>query len=80
MLSVIITNTTISQRLLGSFADYLRINGWKMPSIDDLVIWSLHSELYQDKLNFYKDLIDVYRTEIDIELNKAKSNNWVIDW
>ena len=51
-----------------------------MPSIDDLVIWSLHSELYQDKLNFYKDLIDVYRTEIDIELNKAKSNNWVIDW
>lgn len=51
-----------------------------MPSIDDLVIWSLNSELYQDKLNFYKELIDVYRIEIDIEVNKVKSNDWVIDW
>ncbi len=51
-----------------------------MPSVDDLVIWSLNSEGYQDKLNFYKELLDVYRDEIDVELNKAKNNDWVIDW
>lgn len=54
--------------------------GWKMPSFDDLVLYSLQPDRYQDKLKFYKELIDVYRIEIDIEVNKAKADNWVIDW
>lgn len=54
--------------------------GFKMPTIGDLVLYSLQPDRYQDKLNFYKELIDAYRIEIDTEVNKAKESDWVVEW
>lgn len=36
-----------------------------MPKIDDLACYELNPELYQDKLNFFKELIDILHEEID---------------
>lgn len=63
-------------KVIKKFLKLSKQKGWKMPTFDDLVYYSLNPDCYQDKLKFYKELIDVYRFEIDKELNKLKEDDY----
>lgn len=65
-----------TSKIIKKFCKLSKQKGWKMPTVDDLVYYILHSDCYQDKLKFYKELIEIYRLEIDRELKKLKDDDY----
>ena len=61
------------------FCRLTKKKGIAMPTFEDLVKYSLQPDRYQDKLKFFKELIEAYHEEITMELNKPK-DDFEIPW
>lgn len=67
-------------KVIKKFRRLSKQKGWRMPRLDDLVLYVLRPDCYQDKLKFYKELIESYHEEITEELNKDNDDDWVMPW
>lgn len=64
------------------FCRLAKKKGIKMPRLDDLVNYIRRPDCYQDKLKFYRELIEAYHEEITEELNAFSNNDddWEMPW
>ena len=62
------------------FCRLTKRKGIPMPTFDDLVLYSLQPDRYQDKLKFFKELLEAYHEEITRALNNRVDDEWVVEW
>jgi len=63
------------------FCKLSKQKGWKMPRLDDLVMYMRRPDCYQDKLKFYEELIIAFNDDILEEFGTVKNDDgWEMPW